>query len=226
MNKITWRSALGEILIVIIGITIAISMNKCAEDNRNNVLKTQYLESLQSDIESDRLQLQENVTRLKTKLKAIDSIVRYLNIEPEGRSIIGRRLFEVSTLVEFIPKDVTYSTLINSGDMKLLNDLSLKTSIEEHYSKNYKKLSRDYKRMENIHQKYLADYYIDYINYDDTIEGGLDFQNKKRLGNILYSMQGAIYIKIVVTDESIESCDATLNEITKVLEENSTMSLY
>ena len=142
MKKIKWRYALGEILIVIIGVTIAFSMNKYAESSKDNALKEQYLQSLKNDIESDKLQLQENIKELTVKLGTIDSIVPHLDPDSTIKPHIGQKIFKASVLVEFNAKDITYSTLVNSGDFKLINDLALRTIIEEHYSKNYKKRQR------------------------------------------------------------------------------------
>ena len=36
MKKIDWQYTFGEILIVIIGISIAFSLNKCSENQQNN----------------------------------------------------------------------------------------------------------------------------------------------------------------------------------------------
>ncbi len=217
MKNIKWQYALGEILIVIIGVTIAFSMNKCAENKKDSALRAQYLENLKSDIESDKLQLQENVKKFKKKFNTIDSLVLFLKRESGMNSDAGMKLFEVSTLIEFNAKDITYSSLIHSGDMKLISDLSLKTQIEEHYSKSYGKLHQDYERLENIHKKYLADYYINHINYDELYRGKFNLENKKYLKNILYSMRGAIQIKITSTQQSITSCDTTLARIEKGL---------
>ncbi len=40
MKKINWKYAFGEILIVIIGISIAFAMNKCATDSKNEKEKS------------------------------------------------------------------------------------------------------------------------------------------------------------------------------------------
>ncbi len=58
MKKVNWHYTFGEILIVIIGITIAFSMNKCADLKSNEDLKVQYLKNIKLDVESDRQTLQ------------------------------------------------------------------------------------------------------------------------------------------------------------------------
>ena len=53
MEKTTWNYTLREIIIVIIGITIAFSMNKCADNIKDNKLKKEYLINLKNDVKAD-----------------------------------------------------------------------------------------------------------------------------------------------------------------------------
>lgn len=43
--------------------------------------------------------------------------------------VVGK-IFEIVNLIDFTPKDNTYQTLINSGDLKLIDNFELKTAIE------------------------------------------------------------------------------------------------
>ncbi|MGG5485632.1 hypothetical protein [Gaetbulibacter sp. PBL-D1] len=61
--------ALGEILIVIVGISIAFTMNKCSENSKSEALKQQYLENIKSDIEIDKKILNQYFNPLIKKLK-------------------------------------------------------------------------------------------------------------------------------------------------------------
>ena len=53
--------ALGEIIIVIIGISLAFAMNKWGEEKSNKIQREQYLQSLKQDIEEYRTLLQNNL---------------------------------------------------------------------------------------------------------------------------------------------------------------------
>ncbi len=67
MAKATWKYTLREIIIVILGITIAFSMNKCADNIKDKKLKKQYLTNLKSDVEADKLQLEKNIEAINKK---------------------------------------------------------------------------------------------------------------------------------------------------------------
>lgn len=83
---------------------------------------------------ADQKELEKNVIALEKKIKTADEILPKLNTDSEEKMMVVGKIFEIVNLVDFTPKDNTYQTLINSGDLKLINDFELKTAIEKHYS--------------------------------------------------------------------------------------------
>ena len=122
--------AFGEILIVIVGISIAFSLNKCAEDSKNNSQKEQYLFSLKQDIEEDKKQLNDNISIISQKVKTSTDILPVLNSNDPQKDKKLRQIYQLAQLTNFTPKDFTYQALVNSGDLKLIDDLELKKAIE------------------------------------------------------------------------------------------------
>ena len=187
MKKVYWRYALGEVLIVIIGISMAFSMNKCSENSKNKTLKYKYLESLVNDLEIDKNQLETNTEAIEKKIETLKSILPLFNSSnlQEKRGVF--KMFPVANLTDFTPKDITYQTMINSGDFKLIEDLNIKTAIETHYS-NYKTILKHYKRQEIINKDYFGNYMIHHVDYDAMRDGKLGLEDEKLLKNILQSM--------------------------------------
>ncbi|MFL0354313.1 DUF6090 family protein [Xanthomarina sp. GH4-25] len=205
-----FRYALGEILIVIVGLSIAFSMNKCAEINKNDSLKQQYLSSIKSDIKIDKENLEKNLISIGQKIQSLNEVLPLINTDnPEKISSI-KNIFGLFTLVEFYPKDITYQTMINSGDFKLIDNFNTKTAIESHYS-DYKSILKDYERQEIIHKEYLGKYMIENADYDAMRKGQFGFSNEKLFKNILQSMTGSLYIKKNATERGIKNCDSLLN---------------
>lgn len=208
--KKQFRYALGEILIVIVGISIAFSMNKCAEIQKNKTQKKQYLENIKKDIEIDKQVLEGNLNLIGNKIKTLNEVIPKLNsyIPPTSK------LFRTFHIIEFHPKDITYQTMINSGDFKLINDFSIKSAIETHYS-NYKLILKDYERQEIIHRDFLGDYMINNIDYEAMRKGKPAFKEKKLFKNILQSMSGSLIIKQNATSRGIKSCDSLIGILDK-----------
>ncbi|MFP2997181.1 DUF6090 family protein [Spongiivirga sp. MCCC 1A20706] len=215
MKKIKWRYALGEILIVILGISIAFSMNKYAEEKRDKKLKNQYVESLISDLEADKTILEDNITRMNQKIDTIAPLLKQLTKDTPNKIRLTKNIIAGSIITEFRPQDVTYKTLINAGDLKLFDDLELKKSIQRHYSQTYGELRSAYERVENINAKYLADYYI-YNNFMDfTLRAGVNFKFKdeKLLKGIFFSISNSIRLKLYRAEQGIKSCEALIQKL-------------
>ncbi|QLG46628.1 hypothetical protein [Costertonia aggregata] len=95
--------------------------------------------NLIGDISTDRDVLQANLIAIDKKIKACNEMIAILNSDPDGNLQLFNMVFEVLDYEIFNPESITYSTLINSGDMKLINDFGLKKAIQGHYL-CYKKL--------------------------------------------------------------------------------------
>lgn len=213
MKKIDWQYTFGEILIVIIGITIAFSLNRCSENAKQAKLEQQYLKSLKEDIDTDRNSLSSNLEKLEKKKELLQTSFRYFNPTiPKRDSLLASSFFNSAQVIEFSAKNTTYQTLINSGDLNIISNFELKTSIQEHY-RNYGKLQQDYDRMVNISKKYIADYYIYNLDFDKFRKGEQAFSNEKLLKSIMQSMYGAVNFKIASTEKGIHSCENLLEVI-------------
>ncbi|MGF1557315.1 hypothetical protein [Paucihalobacter sp.] len=213
MKKINWKYALGEILIVILGITIAFSLNKCAVQKDNDALGTMYLDNLTSDLQQDKHILEANLEQFKTKRNKINNITAILGSEVVLNGQHNALVFEVSELETFKSNNVTYNTLVNSGDFKLIKDFELRKAIEAHYNNTYNTIQSEYLRLENIHKVYLADLYIYKTDYDKFKTNEFVFEDKKLLYNILVSKEGASKIAMEASKKGIESCDQLLKRI-------------
>lgn len=213
MKKINWQYTFGEILIVIIGISIAFSLNKCSENNQNKKIQKLYLENLKDDIETDKTNLESNLEKLNAKDKVLANTYKYYSpLSPKRDSVLFYSFLKSVQVIEFSPKNTTHLTLMNSGDLKLIDNFELRTDIQEHYRK-YGSLQLNYERMENISKKYVADYFIYNIDMGKLRTGEKAYNDEKLLKSIMQSMHGALGLKISSTQESIKSCENIIEKI-------------
>ena len=215
MAKTTWKYTLREIIIVIIGITIAFSMNKCADNLKDKKLKKQYLTNLKSDVESDKMQLEKNIEAINEKIKICSEIIPVLNSEKNQDMRLMNNIFAIVKYVNFSPKNITYKTLINSGDLKLIEDFKLKTAIQQHYA-NYDEVSDDYFRHTSLIKDYLGNYLVNHADYDRIPQGEGPFLDEIKLKNIVRALLTTFEDKKTATKFGIESCDSLIAEIDAV----------
>lgn len=211
--KKTLIYAFGEILIVIIGISLAFAMNKWGEDRSDKAQKEQYIINLKQDIAADKAQLEANLVEINTTIEQAQDVISILGKDVPNKNARLRGVYAVANLTNFTPKDYTHQTLVNSGDLKLMNDFELKTTIQKHYS-DYKAILKAYERQEIINKEYLGDYFIHHTDYDLVPQGKSPFKDEKLLKNIMQSARGSLTIKRDATIDGIKSCDSIL----KVLE--------
>jgi len=94
----------------------------------------------------------------------------FLGNKAKKRDTIVGKVFGLARLTNFYSENTTYRTLINSGDLKLINNFKLRRGIQEHYS-FHKIVSLNYKRLEEIHKSYFADLFINVIDYNELRKG-------------------------------------------------------
>jgi hypothetical protein len=217
MAKVTWKYTLREIIIVIIGISIAFSLNKCADNINDKKLRKEYLTNLKNDVEADKLQLEKNVTAINQKLKTCAEIIPVLNSNQNPDMRLMNNVFAILKYENFSPKNITYKTLINSGDLKLIDDFQLKTAIQQHYS-NYEDMADVYVRHTSLIKDYLGNYLFNHADYDQIMEGESPFLNEIKLKNIVRAMLTTFDEKKKATLFSIESCDILTSKISEALE--------
>jgi hypothetical protein len=217
MAKATWHYTLREIIIVIIGITIAFSMNKCADKLKDNKLKKEYLINLKSDLEADKIKLRKNVEAIEQKIKTCVELIPMLNTEKKQGMPIMDMVFTILQYETFSPKNITFKTLINSGDLKLINDFQLKTAIQGHYS-NYDEMFDVYIRHTSLIQDYLGNYMINSADYDQLMIAKTPFLDEIKLKNIVRALSATFSEKKNATEKGISSCDFLMKEIDAALD--------
>ena len=210
MNKINWKYGIGEIIIVIIGLYGAFSLNTFKDEVNNAKLKIEYLESLALDIQKEIKTLKKNDDEILIILKNIHDIKPFLGNKKGNRDTIVNKVFELSTMVDFHPENNTYKTLINTGDMKLIDNLKLRRTIEEHYS-HHKITLKNYKKMANIYEKYFTDFFIQNIDFYEIKKENYDFLDDKLLKNLMVTIEGSYYL-IMNANRKCEKSNTSLLE--------------
>jgi uncharacterized protein DUF6090 len=128
--------AVGEIVLVVIGILIALGVNNWNQEKKNNRLGEDYLLRIQRDLVQDTINfrgiithnnnLREDIKGLLVTLYAgVDNIEQVQNMS----AIYDKALDQV-----FSPNDNTYKGMISSGTLGLIRNLELKEEIVNLYS--------------------------------------------------------------------------------------------
>ncbi len=217
LKKINWRYALGEILIVIFGITIAFSLNSWAENSKSKKEKNKYLQNLVKDLATDTMMLDSNIILLQQRKNDITTIRKYISTPNNRMDTILPKFYNLSTPINFQPRNITYQTLINSGDFKLIDDFELKTLIQEHYLKNEEVL-QIYGRQDILSEKYVGNFFMHELNFRDIYENkDYSFMQTNFFANMIGALYSTFGVKISSSQEGKLSCKKLMAAIDKEL---------
>lgn len=128
--------AIGEILLVVIGILIALNINNWNENQKTKKLERVFLERLQVDLDTDTIDFIRRIKESENLIRCNYFYIQesYKNQEnfKEYRSLIDTLLWNSE---HFVPQNSTYKELNNSGQLNIISNRNLKDNILSHYFK-------------------------------------------------------------------------------------------
>jgi len=136
------KYAIGEILLVVIGILIALQINNWNETKKQNDSEALYYKRLLEDFELERASMaalkeeaDKRIARSKTLILDLDSGTK------EKYDIMNAFLMAFRSDA-YVPKNVMFKDLISSGNLSLLSDLTIKNSLITFYGEQENVLSQ------------------------------------------------------------------------------------
>ncbi len=217
-KKINWQYAIGEILIVILGISIAFGLNNWAASRNDEKQKIKYLQNIKKDLEADIIQLDTNRIELIKRSQHIRQIRQFIGRPNPRKDTLLPKLFNLPIPIDFRPRNITYQTLINSGDFKLIDDFELKTSIQEHYLE-YEYILEVYTRQNIIVDKYVGDFFMKELNYQSIYrDRDYSFMDTSFFGNMIGAQLDTFMKKEKASENGIQRCRALITAINAELE--------
>jgi len=119
--------AIGEIILVVIGILIALQINNNNEVKKQRDKELHYLENIKKDLYLNIAQLDDYIAIRTKAIESATIIVEHF----EGKPITDYDAFSVHTIDiytwrKFFQTNNTFQELVNSGNLALISDDSIK----------------------------------------------------------------------------------------------------
>lgn len=128
---------IGEILLVMIGILLALQVNNWNEARKNKETEQKILQSILSNLEEDSQTLAKVTSRYHLTLKNIKRLFEPLPIPDDSLAFISTRAAGVSN---FIPITTAFDRSMSSGAFNLIDSDSVAQSIQRLYAFEYEGL--------------------------------------------------------------------------------------
>lgn len=128
------KYAIGEIILVVLGILIALAINDWNDQKKNTRSELAYYCRILDDFELDKQRIKELKEESTKRIDTSKKILLDLDSGSKSKSYILNQFILATRSELYEPRDVTFKDLISSGNLKLLTDISTKNSLIQYYS--------------------------------------------------------------------------------------------
>jgi len=131
------KYAIGEIILVVIGILIALSINNWNQKRLNFKKERSMLYEIQENLNEDLQGVADILEFNQLKLKTIDSAYYYLsmmNENPELGRVFSHLMPTLTNYQNFNPTEVAFTNLTSSGNIEIFQSDDLRKKISRYYS--------------------------------------------------------------------------------------------
>ncbi len=126
--------AVGEIVLVVIGILIALSLNNWNEIQKNKVTESEYYCKLLADFELDRQNIHTSYKESENKIATSKRLLLELNNKNSDKSFLLNNYLQALRTNAFVPSKMAMTDLVSSARLNLLKNESLKNNFVRYYA--------------------------------------------------------------------------------------------
>ncbi|WP_436515398.1 DUF6090 family protein [Ekhidna sp. To15] len=129
--KNNWKEYLIELVIVIIGITVAFWLNNMAEESKENKLEDKFIADVRADLIRDSSNLAQSIKYNDSKVDKLEKIIMLVSSDQnrQYQDSLMNSIGVIGNYVFFYPESFTLNSLLQSGDFKLLTSDQLKKEL-------------------------------------------------------------------------------------------------
>ncbi|MBK8448512.1 MAG: hypothetical protein IPO78_13735 [Saprospiraceae bacterium] len=161
--------AIGEIILVVIGILIALQINNWNESEKSKHQEQIILKNILKDLESDKIGLNKIIeARTSTANSAKTMVSYYEGVKIEKLSDYYFHFVNVMYWQFHHPRNTTFEELVNSGNMSIIRNPKIKELLLD-VNASYQELFEVRRHMYDDYTLYLYTPYASIIDYEDGI---------------------------------------------------------
>ena len=168
--------AIGEIILVVLGILIALQINTWDQTRREIKSENYYLERLLTNLKQDSLELQIQLYNIQQMEKKIDAIIVGLTSSQDFESSnFANNAIGLLQTVYFNQNDAVYRNLITSGKIELIKNPEITESLFSYYDP-----AKIHRQWDDANVAYTRNEFGPYLldNGEVDLEGNFGLTNK------------------------------------------------
>lgn len=124
------RYAIGEIVLVVIGILVALQVNNWNEQRKQRANELHYLINLKTDLNLNIAEIDNYITTRSSQIASAKAVLEYFEGKPlTDLDEFNRHAINVYTWQKFFQINNTFQELTNSGNLAIISSDSIKTGL-------------------------------------------------------------------------------------------------
>lgn len=167
-TKTNWKNHFIELIVVVIGITIAFMMENWRQEEASREIEQKYLQSFRDDLQGDANTLDSVTVSIQNKIYLLRSFIGDIKKGEVKQDRAEEVISDMLSNLSFFPKQATYESIKNSGGMNIISDYELKEAIVSYYS-----LNNELRLKEKVFFDYLRNFVFPFVHKNlDFLAGG------------------------------------------------------
>jgi hypothetical protein len=211
--------AIGEIILVVIGILIALQINNWNEKRILTDKEVRLLNEMLNELKTDSSQFTSKLKSANSKLNATELLIGVIDDKKPYHDSLNISFSKAVVWTVFSPSNSTYQTLTNTG-ISIISNETLRSSIQHLYNNTYKFISEVEKWRSDFYFAEMSSFNIESFKifswYKPSIPlNGQDLLNDTKYYNILETQQTLANQEVAVYKNTKKEIDALMNLIEK-----------
>ncbi len=202
--------AVGEILLVMIGISLAFQLSNWDDNRIKRNAEIRFYENIKEQIIDDKELIEGQInynSHFMNLFKYANKIIE--NNDRTKMDTLGIIIRDLTNYSDFDKEGNIYETMVNSGDVKLLKNIKIVNGIRE-----LEEIYNYVNRMENIHYDAMMNHVISGIG---PVLKYTTSEIKKPEVVFTYEFQNMVILLLQVMEEKDRTYNKALNEIERVV---------
>ena len=213
--------AIGEIILVVLGILIALSVNNWNEERKTEKLEINMLDQVKKGLIFDLNQVEEIIELQNTYIRSHQILIKWLESSLPFHDTLGLHFMETFFAETCIFKEGPYETLKKIG-MEIIKNDTLRDQISNLYDLSYEELrvwSEDFFAFKHHYSELMGDKRFRFLNHTDPFGGyePLNVSNLKSDETFIFNltkMMGGVQIY----NAKIEKLRISINQLIYAIE--------
>ena len=134
-TRLNWRLLLGEFVVIVVGVLVALWVDQLREARVNAGLEVEYLESLLTDLDADLAQFDSTEAWMRRSETAAATVLALYEGSPPTENVADLVAAVETAGWQFVPTITrnTIDDLRSTGNLRLIRDPDLRRAIASYY---------------------------------------------------------------------------------------------